>query len=134
MCNNFVIEYSNNYFPQEMPRLHYCMLRRGVLPNEFTLSFVLKACTRAHMWEHALAEKLGFVQQVFIGNTLLHSYVSAELLRDSRRVFDEMVDRNIVSWNSMTGGCVQVGDTQRGTYLVQRDEASRFVDICIHIS
>jgi hypothetical protein len=29
---------------------HHGMLRRGMLPNEFTLSFVLKACTRVQAW------------------------------------------------------------------------------------
>jgi hypothetical protein len=91
-----------------------------MLPNAFTLLFVLKACTRAQVCVHALAlavhalaVKLGFVQQVCVGNELLHSYRSAWFLGDSRQFFDEMVDRNTVSWNSMTDGYTQVGDTKR---------------------
>ncbi|KAK3132704.1 hypothetical protein QOZ80_6AG0526540 [Eleusine coracana subsp. coracana] len=111
-CNNLVRAYSNSNF----------MLRLGMLPNEFTLPFVLKACTRARAWEHALAVhavvvKLGFVQQVFVGNALLHSYSSAGSLEDSRRFFDEMVGKNIVSWNSMIGGYAQAGDSREALTL-----------------
>jgi hypothetical protein len=77
--------------------------------------FVLKVCTRAQVREHALAVKLGFVQQVFVGDALLHTYASAGLLGDSRWFFDD-------HWVHAGGGHL------RGTYLVQRNEASRFVD------
>ncbi|TVU10392.1 hypothetical protein EJB05_43917, partial [Eragrostis curvula] len=125
MCNDLVRAYSNSSCPQEAIHLHCCMLRRGILPNEFTLPFVLKACTRSQVWEqalvvHAVIVKLGFVQQVFVGNALLHSYAHARLLADSRRFFDEMVDRNIVSWNSMIGGYAQVGNTQEALTLFGR--------------
>ncbi|KAJ1290742.1 hypothetical protein BS78_02G268400 [Paspalum vaginatum] len=103
--------------PQEALRLHRGMLRRGLLPNEFTLPFVVKACTRARAWEHALAVhgvalRLGFVGQVFVGNALLHSYASSGSLGAARRLFDEMAHRSVVSWNSMIGGHAQAGDTE----------------------
>jgi pentatricopeptide repeat protein len=100
------------------------MLRRGTLPNEFTLPSVLKACTGVQAWEHALAVhaavvKLGFVRQVFVVNALLHSYASAGSLGDSRRLFDEMVEQNVVSWNSMIGRYAQVGNTQEVVTLFE---------------
>ncbi|GJN34593.1 hypothetical protein PR202_gb23270 [Eleusine coracana subsp. coracana] len=121
-CNNLVRAYSNSSCPEEALRLHRRMLRLGMLPNEFTLPFVLKACTRAQAWEHALAVhavvvKLGFVQQVFVGNALLHSYSSASSLGDSRHFFDEMVGKNIVSWNSMIGAYAQAGDSREALML-----------------
>ncbi|TKW34543.1 hypothetical protein SEVIR_2G313700v4 [Setaria viridis] len=115
--NTIIRACCNGSHPQEALRLHRGMLRRGVLPNEFTLPFVLKACTRARAWGHAravhaMAVKLGFAGQVFVGNALLHSYASAGSLADSRRFLDEMVERNVVSWNSMIGGYAQAGDTR----------------------
>jgi pentatricopeptide repeat protein len=119
MYNTIIRAYCNGSHPQEALRLHRGMLRRGMLPNEFTLPFVLKACARALAWGHArvahgVAVKLGLAGQVFVGNALLHSYASAGSgsLADSRRFFDEMSVRNVVSWNSMIGGYAQAGDTR----------------------
>uniref|UniRef100_A0ACD6ALK9 Uncharacterized protein n=1 Tax=Avena sativa TaxID=4498 RepID=A0ACD6ALK9_AVESA len=115
--NSLIRAYSNSGFPQEALCLHRDVLRRGILPNEFTLPFVLKACSRARAAGHALAThgvvvKLGFVCQMFVANALLHSYASeGSSLRDARRFFDEMADRNVVSWNTMIGGYAQAGDT-----------------------
>ncbi|CAD6223883.1 unnamed protein product [Miscanthus lutarioriparius] len=122
MYNTIIRAYCNSDCPREALRLHRGMLRRGLLPNEFTLPFVVKACTRAQAWEHALpvhgvALKLGLVGQVFVGNVLLHSYASAGSLGDSRRFFDEMVGRNVVSWNSMISGYAQAGDTREACAL-----------------
>ena len=109
------------------------MLERGILPNEFTLPFVLKACTRARAWGHARAAhgvvvKLGFAGQVFVGNALLHFYASAGSLADSRRFFDEMVERNVVSWNSMIGGYAQEGDTREARVLFGEMRRQGFVE------
>lgn len=131
-CNNLVRAYSNSGHLQEALRIHRRMLRRGILPNEFTMPFVLKASTRAQAWEHARAVhamvvKLGFVQQVFVGNALLHSYASAGLLGDSRRFFDEMLERTVVSWNSMIGGYGQVGDTREALTLFREMRCQRLL-------
>ncbi|CAL5072915.1 unnamed protein product [Urochloa decumbens] len=123
MYNTVIRAFCDSSCPQEALRLHRGMLRRGMLPNEFTLPFVLKACTRARAWAHAraahgVAVKLGFAgPQVFVGNALLHCYASAGCLTDSRRFFDEMVEKNVVSWNSMINGYAQAGDAREARAL-----------------
>lgn len=122
MYNTLVRAYSNSDCPQEALRLHRGVLQRGILPNEFTLPFVLKACTTVRAVEHALAAhgvvvKLGFVQQIFVANALLHFHASAGSLRDSRRFFGEMADRNVVSWNTMIGGYAQAGEVSEACAL-----------------
>ncbi|KAF0905805.1 hypothetical protein E2562_008855 [Oryza meyeriana var. granulata] len=68
MYNNLIRAYCNSHCPREALRLHRGMIRRGILPNEFTLPFVLKACTTTQAWDHVLVThgvvvKLGFVRQ-----------------------------------------------------------------------
>ncbi|XP_062194785.1 pentatricopeptide repeat-containing protein At2g22410, mitochondrial-like [Phragmites australis] len=131
-CNNLIRAYSGSSCPQEALCLHRGLLRRGTLPNEFTLPSVLKACTRSQMWEHALAVhgvvvKLGFAQQVYVGNALLHSYALAGSLGDSRRFFDEMVNRNVVSWNSMIGGYAQRGEAREACTLFREMRRQGFL-------
>uniref|UniRef100_A0A0E0B6C8 Pentacotripeptide-repeat region of PRORP domain-containing protein n=1 Tax=Oryza glumipatula TaxID=40148 RepID=A0A0E0B6C8_9ORYZ len=122
--NSLIRAYCNSHCPQEALPLLRGMIRRGILPNEFTLPFLLKACARVQAWEHVMVThgvvvKLGFVGQVFVGNALLHSYASAGSLGDSRRFFDEMVDRNVVSWNSMINGYAQAGNTREACSLFE---------------
>jgi hypothetical protein len=67
--------------------------------------------------------KLGFVQQMFVGNTLLHFYAAMRPREILGGFFDEMVVMNTVSWNSVGGGgtlasllfaCSQEGNLQLG--------------------
>ncbi|XP_057955677.1 pentatricopeptide repeat-containing protein At4g14170-like [Malania oleifera] len=81
------------------------MIRNGVRPDDHTLPFVLKVC--ADLLEagkgkeiHGLAFKLGFNSDVYVGNTLLMFYGSCGAVEDAQKVFDEMCERDVVSWNT----------------------------------
>ncbi|XP_040993346.1 putative pentatricopeptide repeat-containing protein At1g69350, mitochondrial isoform X1 [Juglans microcarpa x Juglans regia] len=84
------------------------MVRTGVRPDDHTFPFVLKVCSdfldlRKGMETHGFVFKLGFDMDVFVGNTLLLLYGNCGDLRYARRVFDEMPERDAVSWNTMIG-------------------------------
>lgn len=102
MQNTLIRAFSNSGCPPETLCLHRDILQRGILPNVFTLPFMLQACAGAWAAEHALGNhgvsvKLGYVRQVFMGNALLQSYTPTGLLWSSRRFFGEiMLDRNVV--------------------------------------
>eukprot|EP01018_Ginkgo_biloba_P001239 Gb_28664 [translate_table: standard] len=50
---------------------------------------------------HAHMTEWGFMPNRFLGNTLVNMYAKCGNLVDARRVFDQMPDRNVVSWNVM---------------------------------
>ncbi|KAM3705271.1 hypothetical protein ACJW31_03G067700 [Castanea mollissima] len=84
------------------------MVRTGVRPDDHTFPFVLKACSdytevRKGMEVHGVVFKLGFDLDVYVGNTLLMFYGNCGSLSDARRVFDEMPERDAVSWNTIIG-------------------------------
>ena len=52
---------------------------------------------------HGLVFKLGFDCDVFVGNTLLFFYGNCGDFRCAGKVFKEMLDRDVVSWNTILG-------------------------------
>ncbi|WVY92126.1 hypothetical protein V8G54_037640 [Vigna mungo] len=58
---------------------------------------------------HGVVFKLGFDGDVFVGNTLLAFYGNCGLLDDATKVFDEMSERDKVSWNNVIGLCSLYG-------------------------
>ncbi|GAV76980.1 PPR domain-containing protein/PPR_2 domain-containing protein/PPR_3 domain-containing protein [Cephalotus follicularis] len=84
------------------------MVRTGVRPDDHTFPFVLKLCAdnfevQKGMEIHGCVFKFGFDSDIYVGNTLLMFYADSEDLRDARRVFDEMLERDVVSWNTLIG-------------------------------
>ncbi|KAL6277178.1 hypothetical protein ACE6H2_020779 [Prunus campanulata] len=84
------------------------MVRSGVGLDDYTFPFILKACSdllevKKGMEIHGVVFKVGFDFDVFVGNTLLMLYGSCGDMRDAKRVFDEMRERDVVSWNTVIG-------------------------------
>ncbi|XP_061347396.1 pentatricopeptide repeat-containing protein At2g36730 [Gastrolobium bilobum] len=88
------------------------MRERGTKPNKLTFPFLLKCCAiAAALGEgkqvHADALKYGFDSDVYVGNNLITFYGRCKKILDARKVFDEMPDRTLVSWNSVITACVE---------------------------
>ncbi|KAK7292628.1 hypothetical protein RJT34_15479 [Clitoria ternatea] len=86
------------------------MLLSGVKPDDHTYPFVLKGCSDFVQVDkgrevHGVVFKLGFDGDVFIGNTLLAFYGNCGFFGDAMKVFDEMLEKDKVSWNSVIGLC-----------------------------
>ncbi|KAH6784947.1 hypothetical protein C2S52_009906 [Perilla frutescens var. hirtella] len=99
--------------PIEAVNLFAALLRApGALrPDFFTYPFVFKACGRCSMLGvggsvHSLALKAGFVSESHVRNTLLTMYGGCGVVESARKVFDEMSERDVVSWSSMIGAYV----------------------------
>ncbi|KAL9229137.1 hypothetical protein vseg_004638 [Gypsophila vaccaria] len=85
------------------------MLEEKVLPNEFTLSTVINACAaigdvKTGGMVHCCSEVFGCRRNLVVWNALIHMYGKVNDLVAARRVFDLMVERNVVSWTSMIAG------------------------------
>ncbi|CAK7338643.1 unnamed protein product [Dovyalis caffra] len=104
---NLIIRDSTNagHFCQTLN--HYSsMLRTGLHGNDFTFPLVFKACSsidsiRDATKVHSHTLLLGFQAYVFVQTALLDMYSKCHDLPSSRKVFDEMPTRTVVSWNSI---------------------------------
>lgn len=112
--NMMIKEYSNNSStPTESIKLFLKLLRTvgGLKPDKFTYPFVIKACGRCSMLGvggsvHSMVLKSGFGLDPHVNNTLLRVYGVCGVIDFARRVFDEMAERDVVSWSSIIAGYV----------------------------
>ncbi|OIT00124.1 PREDICTED: pentatricopeptide repeat-containing protein At3g14730 [Nicotiana attenuata] len=92
----------------------YCQMRVvGVLPDKFTFPCVLKACCNVVDVKniHGLVFKLGLEVDLFIGSSLLHSYLMYGMVDFALDVFEELPEReDVVLWNAMINGYAQTGE------------------------
>ncbi|XP_073125350.1 pentatricopeptide repeat-containing protein At5g66520-like isoform X2 [Henckelia pumila] len=101
LCRNVILFYS-------------CMLERYVMPNEFTFPPLIRACSIDNAIEegkqvHGQLIKLGFGQDSFCQNNLIHMYVNFGSLDEAKRVFDKFDEKDDVSWTTLINGFSQLG-------------------------
>ncbi|KAK9280022.1 hypothetical protein L1049_013707 [Liquidambar formosana] len=113
-CNHFLFEYSRNNQNQEALNLFLGLCQSGLSADGSTLSCVLKAC--GCLFDHAIGKqvhslciKSGFLDDVSVGTSLVDMYMKTENAKDGKRVFDEMPERNVVSWTSLLSGYIRNG-------------------------
>ncbi|MQL97557.1 hypothetical protein Taro_030256 [Colocasia esculenta] len=100
------------------------MLAEGLLPNNYSFSFVLRACLDLSALTdgrkfHAQIVRLGWESYDFVQNELIHMYACCGCLDVARKVFDSSLSRDVISWTAMVDGYAKSG---------QIDEARRLFD------
>lgn len=85
------------------------MRSTGIYPNQFTFSAVLPACANTVVviygeQMHSLICKHGYGFDLFVATALVDMYAKCCYMGLAENVFDEMPDRNLVSWNCMIVG------------------------------
>ncbi|XP_010264131.1 PREDICTED: pentatricopeptide repeat-containing protein At1g11290, chloroplastic [Nelumbo nucifera] len=105
--------------------LYRQMLETGVAPDNFTFPFVLKAC--GHLRDVQFGEEVhrdvmefGYESDIFMGNSLITMYGKCGRFEISRKVFDGMPHKNVVSWSSMIGAYANNGRHYEGLSLFYR--------------
>ncbi|TKY70512.1 Pentatricopeptide repeat-containing protein [Spatholobus suberectus] len=124
MYNHLIRGYSNIGDPIKSLLLYRRMVSAGLMPNQFTIPFVLKACaSKPFYWEavivHAQAIKVGMGSHACVQNAILTVYVACRLIPSARQVFDDISDRTLVSWNSMISGYSKMGLCNEAFLLFQ---------------
>uniref|UniRef100_A0A7N0UG98 DYW domain-containing protein n=1 Tax=Kalanchoe fedtschenkoi TaxID=63787 RepID=A0A7N0UG98_KALFE len=110
-------------FLKEAILLYNCMRLEGVGPVSFTFCALFKACGATLDVNlggslHGQAVSIGgFSSDLYVGNTLIDMYVKCGFLEPARRVFDEMVDRDVISWTSLIVAYAKSGDMDAANEL-----------------
>ncbi|MED6147984.1 Pentatricopeptide repeat-containing protein [Stylosanthes scabra] len=96
--------------------------RIGLLPDNITYPFLVKACAQlgnAVMGSQAHGQiiKHGFERDCYAQNSLVHMYATVEDLKSARCVFEEISGFDVVSWTSMIAGYHKRGDVDSAREL-----------------
>ncbi|CAA7401751.1 unnamed protein product [Spirodela intermedia] len=101
------------------------MQHRAFLPNEFTVASILKACGEERTLKlgrqlHGAVVKGMFMEDVFVGSSLVFMYAKCGEVLDAKVVFDQMPSRNTVTWTSMIAGYAQNGFAEEAVNLFRK--------------
>ncbi|XP_043707805.1 pentatricopeptide repeat-containing protein At2g44880-like [Telopea speciosissima] len=120
--NVFVFNTMIEYFIERARRKDafrtYNRMKAASAPNSFTFTILLKSCKSSKDLVdarelHTDIVKSGYGSSVFVGNTLLDFYAKTSTNLDlAYRVFEELPERDVVTWNSMIGAYLTHGDTE----------------------
>ncbi|KAA0049341.1 pentatricopeptide repeat-containing protein [Cucumis melo var. makuwa] len=109
MYNSLIRGYSTAGLCDEAISLYVQMIEFGFMPDNFTFPFVLSACAKTAAFVegiqlHGALMKIGLERDMFVANSLIHLYAEGGEFLFARKVFDGMLERNVVSWTSLICG------------------------------
>ena len=101
------------------------MQELGIVANKFTFSIVLKACLGLTDFDkgrevHGVISRSGFGNVVSVANSLIDMYCKCGHVGFGRKVFDGMIERDVVSWTSMICGYCNIGLLEKALVLFER--------------
>lgn len=122
--NSLISGYLQAELPKRAIGLFLEMLKVGVVPTPFSLSGALVGCSQLEAEElgaqvHGLSLKTGLCYNVVVGTGLIDMYSKCCSVNDSRRVFNQMPERNVITWTSMVTGYAQNGQSDEAMILAR---------------
>ncbi|AES93706.2 putative tetratricopeptide-like helical domain, DYW domain-containing protein [Medicago truncatula] len=109
-CNTLIRGYAASGLCKEAIFIYlHMIIVMGIVPDNFTFPFLLSACSKIMAFSegvqvHGVVVKMGLVKDLFVANSLIHFYAACGKVDLGRKVFDEMLERNVVSWTSLING------------------------------
>eukprot|EP01018_Ginkgo_biloba_P037564 Gb_08772 [translate_table: standard] len=107
--NAMIAGYAQNGHCDEALKLFRQMVLAGVKPDLVTITSVLPACARLAALRkgkeiHVYIIRSESELNVFVSNALIDMYAKCGSIDNAHRVFDQMFERDVISWNAMIAG------------------------------
>lgn len=108
-CNAMISGFVSKRSERQGLDLYYSMLANGLDPDHFTFSSVFHACAGLAALDHGrrahgVMMKTKTMANVVAGTALVDMYFKCSSLADARQVFDELPERNVITWTSLISG------------------------------
>lgn len=93
-----------------------------VNPNPVTVTSILSACAQLGAlslgkWVHNIVKSNKFNTNIYVSTALIDMYAKCGSLLEARQLFDQMPEKNEVTWNAMISGCGLHGHGQEALRL-----------------
>ncbi|XP_021756030.1 LOW QUALITY PROTEIN: pentatricopeptide repeat-containing protein At3g26782, mitochondrial-like [Chenopodium quinoa] len=110
--NSVIAELARSGDSLEALRAFSSLRKLSLLPNRNTFPCTIKSCSSlcdlfSGRQAHQQAFVFGYDYDLFVSSSLIDMYSKCGQIWDARKLFDEIPQRNVVSWTSMITGCVQ---------------------------
>ncbi|PKA52737.1 Pentatricopeptide repeat-containing protein [Apostasia shenzhenica] len=102
--------FSQTFLTRQFSFLIPCLLKSCIFSQSLHLSHHLPSI-------HAQTVVSGLQSELFFNNLLINGYSKSGLLHEARQLFDQMPQRNIISWSSMISMYTQHGQAEEGLSL-----------------
>ncbi|CAK7323178.1 unnamed protein product [Dovyalis caffra] len=104
--NAMISGYSQNGLPYEALALFRKSLLDGIQPHEIAIVSMFGACSqlsalRLGKEAHGYAFKALQTEDIFVGCSIIDMYAKSGCIKESRKVFDGLRDKNVASWNAI---------------------------------
>lgn len=105
--------------------LYHRMQQEGVKPNSIVFVCILKACSTLGLLDlgrciHMFTTMSGSESVLEVGNTLIDMYTKAGSVEDALVVFEELQEKDTISWNAMIFGCAEHGFDEEALHLFSK--------------
>ncbi|KAG6719717.1 hypothetical protein I3842_03G020700 [Carya illinoinensis] len=123
--NSIIAGYALHGYSDEALGMYYEMRDSGVEMDHFTFSIIIRICTRLASREHAKQAHASLVRHGFgldiVANTALVDFYSKwGSIEDARHVFDNMPQKNVISWNALIAGYSNHGRGEEAIEVFER--------------
>jgi len=122
--------YAQQGFCEEALRLYCQMLQcSGIEPNRVTFVTTLGACTGLAVLEkgkevHAHIIRIGINSEIVLENALIDMYAKCASMEDACKVFDRMLQRDVVSWTAIIAGYAYVSQGEKAIVCFSQMQVS----------
>lgn len=109
---------------QQSLQIKHLMQEEGLNLDKTSFTDMLKACASASTLGeakliHSQIIESGFECDRFIGASLIDTYAKCRTLDDARKVFNQLLDKDVVIWGVMMTGYLEVGISREVLHLFQ---------------
>ncbi|KAK9283543.1 hypothetical protein L1049_011790 [Liquidambar formosana] len=127
--NTIISGFLVNGFPLQGLEQFSELLMSEIRPNVYTLSIVLGICASISALKHGKQVhgyilRFGFSSETSLGNALVTMYAKGGVLDWSLRVFNKMIERDIVSWNALISAYAQHGKGKEAVHCFEVIQSS----------
>ncbi|KAM7267182.1 hypothetical protein ACFE04_009348 [Oxalis oulophora] len=126
--NAIISGYSQNGKPDESLILFRQMLTCRFVPSNITITSVLGACSqlsalRLGKETHCYALKANVTDDIYVSCSIIDMYAKSGCVQQSRKIFDQLKEKDVASWNAMIMGYGVHGNGKEAVELFEKMQA-----------